>query len=207
MEHLIVTEISRHGYLAIFGLMVLESACIPIPSEAIMGFGGALTSGLVIAGVSSRLNFLSIVLVGIAGNLVGALIAYLVGRTGGRTAIEKWGKYILIRHRDLDKSEAFFLKRGDLAVLIGRILPVIRTFISLPAGIAEMPLPRFITYTVLGSIPWTLGLAYAGRLLAANWQTVSSDATPVSIIVALVILAWIIWWYIKRRKLLELKKS
>lgn len=207
MEHLIVTEISRHGYLAIFGLMVLESACIPIPSEAIMGFGGALTSGLVIAGVSSRLNFLSIVLVGIAGNLVGALIAYLVGRTGGRTAIEKWGKYILIRHRDLDKSEAFFLKRGDLAVLIGRILPVIRTFISLPAGIAEMPLPRFITYTVLGSIPWTLGLAYAGRLLAANWQTVSSDATPVSIIVALVILAWIIWWYIKRRRQLELKKS
>ncbi len=203
MEHLIVSEISRHGYLAIFGLMILESACIPIPSEAIMGFGGALSAGVVITGVSSHLSILSVASLGVLGNLIGSLIAYVVGRTGGRTAVERWGKYILIRHKDLDRSEVFFAKHGDLAVLIGRILPVVRTFISFPAGIAEMPVIKFGLFTILGSIPWTFGLAYAGKALASNWQSVANAATPISVVFALAIIVWIAWWYLKRRKQLQ----
>ena len=203
MEHFIVSEISKHGYLAIFGLMTLESACIPIPSEVVMGFGGALTAGITIAGVSSHLNIIDVVVVGVLGNLLGSLIAYLVGRTGGRAIVERWGKYVLIRHHDLDKAEKFFDKHGDPAVLIGRILPVVRTFISFPAGVAEMPIVKFGFFTLLGSLPWTLALAYAGKALAANWQKVSSASTPVTAVFALIIVVFILRWYIKRRKQIQ----
>src|ERR1019366_8404066 len=122
MEHLVISEISKHGYLAIFVLMTLESACIPIPSEAIMLFGGSLAAGVTVAGVTTHLNLFAVALVGAFGNVLGSLIAYLIGRTGGRAIVERWGKYILIRHHDLDKAETFFAKRGDAAILIGRVL-------------------------------------------------------------------------------------
>lgn len=200
MEHLIISEISKHGYLAIFLLMILESACIPIPSEAVMGFGGALTAGIAVAGVTAHLNFWAVVLIGTLGNLLGSLIAYVVGKTGGRALVERYGKYVLIRHRDLDKAEAFFEKHGDPAVFISRILPVVRTFISFPAGIAEMPVGKFSLFTLLGSLPWTLALALAGRSLASNWQAVSKAATPISVGFGLVIVAIIVRWYLKRRQ-------
>ena len=200
MEHFIVSEISRHGYLAIFALMTLESACIPIPSEAIMLFGGALTAGVTIAGVSSHLNIIVVALLGVAGNLLGSAIAYLVGRTGGRALIEKWGRYVLLRQKDLDKAEVFFAKRGEVAVLIGRVLPVVRTFISLPAGIAEMPIIKFGVFTLLGSLPWAFALAYTGRAVAGNWQNVSRYFTPISLVFAALIVAAIVWWFIKRRQ-------
>lgn len=201
MEHLIVSEISKHGYVAIFLLMTLESACIPIPSEAVMGFAGALTAGTAIAGVVGHLNLWAIVLLGALGNLLGSLIAYAVGRTGGRALVERYGKYVLLRHHDLDKAEAFFAKRGDSAVFVSRILPVVRTFISFPAGIAEMPIVKFSVFTLLGSLPWTLALALIGRSLAANWQTASKAATPVSAVFGLVIVVLIVRWYVKRRNL------
>lgn len=203
MEHLIVSEISKHGYLAIFLLMTLESACIPIPSEAIMGFGGALTAGISIAGVTGHLNLWLVVILGALGNLLGSLIAYAVGRTGGRALVERYGKYVLIRHHDLDKSEAFFAKHGDPAVFVSRILPVVRTFISFPAGVAEMPIVKFSIFTLLGSLPWTLALAYTGRSLAANWQTVSKAATPVSVVFGIVIVVIIVRWYLKRRQQIQ----
>lgn len=199
MEHFLVTQISEHGYLAIFLLMALESACIPIPSEAIMLFGGALASGVVVAGASIHLSIVGVGLAGAFGNLVGSWIAYAVGRTGGRVIVEKWGKYILIRHHDLDRAETFFEHRGQLAVLIGRILPVARTFISFPAGVAEMPVVKFSLLTFIGSLPWTFALAYAGKSLAANWQSVSKYSTPISAVFALIIIAFIVAWYIKRR--------
>ena len=200
MEHFVVSEISRHGYLAIFVLMTLESACIPIPSEAVMLLGGAMSAGVVIAGVSTHLNILSVGLLGIAGNLLGAAIAYLVGRTGGRTLIDKWGRYVLLRHKDLDRTEVFFAKHGDVAVLVGRVLPVVRTFISLPAGIAEMPISKFGVFTLLGSLPWVFALAYIGRSVAGNWQSISNYFTPISLVVAVIIAGAIVWWYIKRRR-------
>ncbi len=199
MEQFIVSEITKHGYLAIFLLMTVESACIPIPSEAIMLFGGALSAGVVIAGSSVHLNLFVVALVGTLGNLVGAIIAYVIGRTGGRTAVEKWGQYIWLRKKDLSRADTFFAKRGDIAVLVGRILPVIRTFISLPAGIAEMNSFKFILYTVLGSIPWTFALAYIGKTVAGNWQSISQYSTPVSVVFAIIIIGIIAWWYLKRR--------
>lgn len=200
MEHLIVTQISHHGYLAIFILMTLESACIPIPSEAIMLFGGSLAAGVTVAAVTTHLSVVSVALAGAFGNLLGSLIAYGVGRTGGRALVERWGKYVFIRHHDIDKAEAFFAKRGELAVLVGRILPVVRTFISFPAGVAEMPLIKFSLLTLLGSLPWTFGLAYLGKALANNWQHVSKFGTPISVLFALVIIAIIVRWYLQRRK-------
>lgn len=200
MEHLLVSAIRTHGYLAIFALMTLESACIPIPSEAIMGFAGALTAGITIAGVAGHFSLWAVTLAGTLGNLLGALVAYLVGRTGGRALVERYGKYLLIRHRDLDRAEAYFARRGALAVLIGRLLPVVRTFISFPAGVAEMPVAQFGLFTLLGSLPWTFGLAYAGRVLAANWQALSTSTTPISVLVVLVILAFFGDWYRRRRR-------
>jgi membrane protein DedA with SNARE-associated domain len=205
MEHFLVTEISKHGYLAILLLMTLESACIPIPSEAIMLFGGALASGVAISGVALHLSVVTVAIYGALGNLLGAWIAYAVGRTGGRAIVEKWGKYLMIRHHDLDKAEAFFAHRGQLAVLVGRILPVVRTFISFPAGTAEMPVVRFSVLTLLGSLPWTFALAYTGKALASNWQSVSKYSTPVSVVFALIIIAFLLRWYLKRRRDLEAK--
>jgi membrane protein DedA with SNARE-associated domain len=200
MEHFLVTEISRHGYLAIFLLMTLESACIPIPSEIVMLFGGALSAGVAIAGVYGHFNILAVAILGALGNLAGSAIAYWVGRTGGRTVIDKWGRYVLLRHKDLDKAEVFFAKHGQAAVLIGRILPVVRTFISLPAGIAEMPVFKFGLFTLIGSLPWTFGLAYTGKAVASNWQSLSKYSTPISIVFGLLIVALLVWWYIRRRQ-------
>ena len=198
MEHLVVSQISRHGYLAIFLLMVLESACIPIPSEAVMLFGGALAGGVVLAGVHVHLNVVAVALAGAVGNLVGSWIAYAVGRVGGRPLIERYGKYILLRPHDLDRAERFFQRYGTPAVLISRILPVVRTFISLPAGIAEMPLGTFSLLTLLGSLPWTFALALAGDAVAANWKSVSSAFTPISIVVGALIVVAIAWWALRR---------
>ena len=200
MEHFIVSEISRHGYLAIFLLMTLESACIPIPSEAVLLFGGALAAGATIAGVTTHLNIIWVVLIGVLGNLIGSLLAYLVGRTGGRALVEKWGRYVLIRHKDLDRAEEFFARRGDVAVLVARVLPVVRTFISLPAGIAEMPVVKFSLFTLLGSLPWAFVLAYVGKAVAGNWQNISRYFTPISVVFAIIIIALIVWWYMKRRE-------
>lgn len=198
MEHFIVTQISRHGYLAIFVMMILESACVPIPSEAIMLFGGALAGGLTVAGVHVSLNVVGVALAGTAGNLVGALVAYGVGRVGGRPLIERWGRYLLVRPRELDRADRFFARRGSAAILIGRVVPVVRTFISLPAGIAEVPVASFSVLTVIGTLPWTFGLALAGESLASNWSSVSKAFTPISIVVGVVLVCGIGWWVLKR---------
>lgn len=202
MEHFVVSEISKHGYLAIFILMALESACIPIPSEAIMLFGGALTAGITIAGTTAHLSLVWVAVLGALGNLLGSLAAYGVGRTGGRALVDRWGKYILLRHHDLDKAEIFFAKHGDAAVFIGRLMPVVRTFISFPAGIAKMPIGKFCLYTLLGSLPWTFALAYAGKALASNWQNVSKYGTPISVVVLLVLVVIGVRWYLTRRRML-----
>ena len=198
MEHLVVDQISQHGYLAIFVLMVLESACIPIPSEVIMLFGGALAGGLTLAGVHVQLNIIGVGLAGTAGNLVGVLLAYAVGRVGGRPLIERWGRYVLLRPHELDRAERFFDRRGKAAIFFGRMVPVVRTFISLPAGIAEVPVVPFAVLTGLGTLPWTFGLAIAGDSLASNWKSVSNAFTPISIVVGVVLLGLIAWWVTKR---------
>ncbi|MBO0691414.1 MAG: DedA family protein [Acidimicrobiaceae bacterium] len=198
MTHFVVTQITNHGYLAVLVLMVLESACIPIPSEAIMLFGGALAGGLTVGGVHPDLNVWGVAAAGAVGNVIGSAIAYAVGRAGGRPLIERWGRYILLRTRDLDKAEDFFQRKGDVAVLVGRVLPVVRTFISLPAGIAEMPVVRFLVFTLVGSIPWTVALALAGDAVASNWRTVQHYFTVVTVVIAVIVVAAIVWWVLRR---------
>jgi membrane protein DedA with SNARE-associated domain len=198
VEHLVVDQIGSHGYLAIFVLMILESACIPVPSEAIMLFGGALAGGLTLAGVHVHLNIIGVGLAGTAGNLVGALAAYAVGRVGGRPLIERWGRYVLLRPRELDRAERFFERRGSAAIFFGRMVPVVRTFISLPAGIAEVPVGSFAVLTGLGTLPWTFGLAIAGDSVASNWKSVSNAFTPISIVVGVILVGLIVWWVVKR---------
>jgi membrane protein DedA with SNARE-associated domain len=200
LEHFVITQISHHGYAAVLVLMILESACIPIPSEAIMLFGGALAGGLTVAGVHVHLDVVEVALAGVAGNLIGSLIAYAVGRWGGRAVIERWGGRVLLRPHDLDRAEAFFARRGDLAVLIGRVVPVVRTFISLPAGIAEVPPIRFAVLTVLGSLPWTFALALIGDAVASHWKSVESGFTVATVVLAVIIVGIIGRWLWARHR-------
>ena len=196
MEHLVTHAVEQYGYLAIFLLMLLESACIPIPSEVTMLFGGAFATSAL--GGAGHLNFLLVGLVGTAGNVVGSLLAYWVGFAGGRPLAERWGRLILLRPHELDRAEEWFARHGDAAVFVSRLLPVVRTFISLPAGIAEMPLGKFILYTFLGCLPWTLALAGVGYAVGRQWTKVNRYFGPVSVGIAVIIVAAIAWWLASR---------
>jgi membrane protein DedA with SNARE-associated domain len=165
------TFIVDYGYLAIFVLMLAESACIPVPSELTMLFAGAIAGGAV---AGAHLNLTLAVAAGVAGNLGGSYLAWGIGRYGGHAAWRRWGRYILLRDDDIDLAERWFKRHGGKAVFFGRLLPVIRTFISLPAGFARMPSLRFGIYTLAGCVPWTLGLGWAGYLLGSNWQSVAT---------------------------------
>ena len=195
--------IANYGYLAIFVLMLAESACIPVPSELIMTFGGALAAGAV---PGTQLSLAGVILAGVAGNVAGSYIAYAVGRYGGQPLLRRLSEgrlgRRLLRENDLDRAIAWFDRHGGKAVLIGRMLPVVRTFISLPAGIAEMPAVRFGIYTTIGCIPWTAALAVAGYAVGANWESIANAFHgPSYIIAAVVLLAIVIgaWRYLRRR--------
>lgn len=166
MQHFI----GAYGYFAIFILMVGESACIPIPSELTMPFGGALAAGAV-AGIHPSLAL--VIAVGVAGNVVGSYIAWAVGRYGGQGAWRRLTKFAAGSDDGTARAQRWFDKYGARSVFIGRLLPVIRTFISLPAGFAKMTPVRFGLYTVAGCIPWIAGLAVAGYTAGANWHRVT----------------------------------
>jgi membrane protein DedA with SNARE-associated domain len=202
VEHFIRTTIESYGYLAIFVLMVLESACVPIPSEVTMLFGGAAANAVFAASLPGQprpLNFLVVGLLGTVGNLSGSWIAYGVGRVGGRPLIERWGRYIFLRPHEIDRAEIWFAKH-EATVFVSRLLPVIRTFISLPAGVAEMPFWRFTVYTFTGCLPWTFALAGIGYALGSRWTTVEKYLRPVSIVVALALAVAVVWWLVRRAK-------
>jgi membrane protein DedA with SNARE-associated domain len=158
-----VHTIGSYGLIAIFVLMLLESACIPIPSEAIMLYGGFLVS-------AGQQSFWPVVIAGVAGNVVGSLIAYWVGETKGREWVLEI-KWLHVTPKRLEMAERWFERYGDWTVLVCRCLPILRTFISLPAGIARMPLGRFITFTVIGCVPWVIGLTLIGMQVGSNWTS------------------------------------
>jgi membrane protein DedA with SNARE-associated domain len=160
----IISVISGAGYFGVMLLMAIESACIPLPSEIIMPFSGYLV-------YTGRFSLLWVATWGAIGCNVGSIVAYEIGCYGGRPLINRWGKYILLHQHDLDRAEHFFKKYGDITVLVARLLPVIRTFIALPAGIAKMPRLRFHVYTFIGSWPWCLVLAYVGMRLGERWDS------------------------------------
>ncbi len=200
MQHLIAT----YGYLAVFVLMLAESACIPVPSELIMTFGGALAAGAV---PGTSLNLAGVILAGTAGNVAGSYVAWAVGRYLGLPALERLARgrlarRLLVREHDLDRAIAWFDRHGGKAVLIGRVLPVIRTFISLPAGIAGMAPVRFGIYTTIGCIPWTAALAAAGFAVGSHWESVVAAFHGPTYIIAGVLLLVIVvgvWRYVRRR--------
>ena len=185
-----IAVISKAGYLGVVILMAIESACIPLPSEIIMPFAGYLV-------YTGRFSLLWAATAGALGCNLGSVIAYEVGFYGGRPLVEKYGFYLLLSRHDLDMADRFFLRFGSAAVFIGRLLPVIRTFIALPAGIARMPRVRFHIYTFVGSWPWCFMLAWIGMKLGEHW-----DKDPrlrqwlhrLDIVIVLLLLAGVIWF-------------
>jgi membrane protein DedA with SNARE-associated domain len=186
--------IGAYGYLAIFILMVAESACIPIPSELTMPLGGALAAG---AAPGVHLSLLLVIAVGVAGNVVGSYAAWAVGRYGGQSAWRRMTRFVVGGDDGLERAQRWFDKYGARSVFIGRLLPVIRTFISLPAGLTKMGPLRFGLYTTAGCIPWIAGLTLAGYAAGANWHRVTGlvqdagyvvGAIAVVLVVALIIM-------------------
>jgi len=195
----IVGVISAAGYLGIAGLMALESACVPLPSEVIMPFAGYLAS-------TGRFSLVLAATAGALGCNAGSTLAYAVGARGGRPLVERWGRYILLSTADLDRAERFFRRFGGPAVLIGRLLPVVRTFIALPAGIARMPQVQFQIYTFVGSWPWCYALAYVGYLLGERWDSdprlrAAMHRFDLAIVGLLALgLGWIVWRHMRSRQ-------
>ena len=178
--------------------MAIESACIPLPSELIMPLAGW---NLVKARGHSEEWLVLAAFFGGLGNTIGSLIAYYAGAWGGRPLVEKYGKYILISHHDLDLADRFFTRWGNLAVFASRLLPVVRTFISLPAGISRMPVLQFTGYTFAGAFIWSGLLAWAGFLLGENWEDLRAWMRPADIpilIAGAALFAWYVYRHIKR---------
>ncbi|GMA62232.1 alkaline phosphatase [Alicyclobacillus fastidiosus] len=185
--------ISHYGNTAIFLLMMIESMCVPIPSEVIMPFGGFMAD-------QGLLNLWSVVVIGTAGNVVGGIIAYAVGRYGGRPLIQRYGKYILLSVHHLDRADHWFERYGEITVFFGRMVPAVRTFVSLPAGVAKMSVWRFILFSVLGSLPWNLAMTYAGFQLHAHWSAIEEKLKPLTYIGALILVVAVLVFWFRRNK-------
>ncbi|MFA5777178.1 MAG: DedA family protein [Parcubacteria group bacterium] len=193
----IIWGINLLGYSGVALMMAIESACVPLPSEIIMPFSGYLVS-------TGKFSLLGVSLAGAIGCVLGSALAYWVGYYGGRPMAEKYGKYILVTNHDLDIADRFFNKYGNTAVFISRLLPVVRTFISLPAGIAKMNFGKFVAYTFLGSLPFCYLLAFVGKKLGDNWNTLGVYFHKFDIVIGVVILIGVIW-FVKRH--IEIVKS
>src|SRR5271168_1357504 len=183
----IIGVISSTGYLGVALLMAIESACIPLPSEIIMPFSGYLV-------YTGRFQLLWVATAGALGCNLGSAVAYWVGAHGGRPLVERFGKYVLLSRHDLDRTTQFFLKYGSITVFLARLLPVVRTFIALPAGIARMPRGRFHLYTFLGSWPWCFALAWFGMKLGENWRELGKYFHQFDAIIGVALAAGIIWF-------------
>jgi membrane protein DedA with SNARE-associated domain len=186
----IVATISKLGYAGIVLLMAIESACIPLPSEIIMPFSGYLV-------YTGRFNLWLVGVAGAFGCVVGSLVAYWAGMRGGRPLIEKYGRYVLISRHDLDLADRWFDRFGEIIVFASRLLPVIRTFIAFPAGVARMNLKKFVIYTFAGSLPWCVGLAFVGQRLGKEWDTNPTLKTlfhRFDFVIGIVIVLAAVWW-------------
>jgi membrane protein DedA with SNARE-associated domain len=192
--NLILDWISNYGYLGVFFLMALESATLPVPSEIVMPFAGFLVYS------EGHMSLVGVILAGSIGCTVGSIAAYVVGYYAGRPLILRYGRYILLREKHLVSAEKWFAKYGDKATFIARLLPVIRTVISLPAGIAKMNFKKFVLYSFVGSVPWTAMLAAIGYWLGANWREISAVFRELDIVVILAGIAIIVWYVLRVRR-------
>lgn len=184
--------ISSIGYAGIFFLMALESAAIPVPSELIMTFSGYLA-------YQGIFSFTAVVIIGAIGCTAGSIVSYWVGLKGGRLFIDKYGKYVLLNHHHLNLTEDWFGKYGDKAVFFSRMLPVVRTFISLPAGMAKYSFKKLVIFSFIGSLPWCLALAYLGFRLGPHWKEIITFFNGLDlIIIAAIIISVVYFWKIKK---------
>jgi len=199
LASLTVDVISAMGYGGIVLLMAIESACIPLPSEIIMPFAGYLV-------YRGEMTLQGAALAGAVGCLVGSIPAYYLGMLGGRPLIERYGRWVLISRRELDLADRLFQRHGQWVVFAGRLLPMVRTFIAFPAGVARMPMGRFILYTLAGSYPWCLCLAWAGRKLGQAWRTDPRfrelyHRFELVVLVALVVaVCWYVWQRVREAR-------
>jgi membrane protein DedA with SNARE-associated domain len=183
----VITMISKFGYTGILITMAIESACIPLPSEIIMPFSGYLVS-------TGQFSMLGVTMAGAIGNVLGSLVAYYVGVWGGRPFVERYGQYFLVSRRDLEMADRWFLKYGEAAVLISRMLPVVRTFISLPAGIVRMNVPRFVLFSFIGAVPWCYLLAYIGLKLGERWDGLHEYFHHLDVVIGMVLVLGFIYF-------------
>jgi len=193
LSDLVIGMIKASGYGGVFFTMAVESACIPFPSEVIMPFAGFVVS-------EGKMTLWAITMAGALGNLFGSIVAYLVGAYGGRPFLERYGKYLLISHKKLEIADRWFNKYGSKAVFFSRMMPIIRTFISLPAGIARMNFIKFCIYTFVGALPWCLLLGYLGVLLGPQWEKMRPYFHILDIVVAVCIVGAVIYLVVRRRK-------
>lgn len=189
----IISFISRVGYLGIFSLMVLESAMIPIPSEIIMPFSGFLVS-------AGKFGPILVVLAGSLGNLVGSILTYYFGLKVGRAFIIKYGKYVFFKKEHLEFTERLFKNYGEKISFVGRLLPVIRTYVSLPAGIGRTNFIKFVFYTLIGSLIWNSVLTFAGMQLGNNWKNIDRYSIYLDIVTICIIVGFSAWLVLKFKK-------
>lgn len=193
LAQFVIQTIDVLGYPGLFLLMFVESCGILMPSEVIMPFSGFLVQ-------SGAMNFWLVSLIGALGNLGGSLLAYWIGYKGGRPLIEKYGKFILISKHDLDLADRWFKKYGQATVFFGRVLPIVRTFISFPAGIAKMDLKKFSLYTFLGALPWSLVLTYAGVKMGTNWEAIRAELHKFDLTIGTLIVIFVVWYIYRHIK-------
>ena len=190
-------------YLGVGLAMAIESAMIPLPSELILPFAGFLVSD------TSQLEpltrgpwvFWIVVVVATIGNTIGSLIGYAIGAYGGRPFLQRWGRYLLIRDHEIEAAERFFERYGAATAFFSRLLPVVRTFISFPAGVARMPLPKFIAFSTAGAFLWSIALVFAGTQLGAHWEDIRHALQPFDLLIVVVCVALavlFVWWRLGR---------
>jgi len=191
------------GYLGVAIAMAIESAMIPLPSELILPFAGFLISDPRQLEPLTRgpWSYWIVVIVATLGNTIGSLIGYAIGAWGGRPFLQRWGRYLLIRPHEIELAEEFFRKYGPATAFFSRLLPVVRTFISFPAGVARMPLGKFIAYSTAGAVPWSMALVFAGMQLGAHWLDIRHALQPFDLAIAVAVLALValfVWWRLGR---------
>lgn len=191
--------ICTFGYPGIVFLMTLESACMPVPSEIVMPFAG-------FAAQQGRLDFFWVGIAGSIGSLIGAVISYAIGYYGGRPLLEKYGKYIFVTKHDIDVAHGWFEKYGALVIFVTRLLPIVKTFISVPAGIARMDFKKFALFTFIGSVPWCFALTYAGVILGENWGLLEDYWIYVDILTVIGIIGFLGYLGFKIKKVKGFKK-
>ena len=193
LTELVIKTIDAFGYFGVALLMALESAAIPIPSEVIMPFSGFLVS-------QEKMTLLGAALAGALGSVLGSWAIYELARYGGRPLLEKYGKYILISKSHLDSTDRFFQKYGMLATFLGRMLPVFRTYISIPAGLAGIDLKKFLALCFIGSFIWSYFLAWLGVKFGEHWEKIKDYMHYISITILILVISWISWWFWKNTK-------